>query len=133
MRTLRARLADGPTKGLIAWVVIFGGFVFGAYQLQENRDLIDRIEREGVERRQQSCQLFESDHLADVQALRRTYHYLGGLSARERRTGINRALLVNLPRTEQEARTDSAPDFCDKPGVGLPEPDPVVPERPRGL
>ena len=50
-----------------------------------------------------------------------------------------------------QARTDVAPDFCDEPGakaeklwrdshgkqgappVGLPEPDPVVPQRPAGI
>jgi hypothetical protein len=35
-----------------------------------------------------------------------------------------------LSTTEAEARMDDAPPFCDDEGIGLPEPDPVVPPRP---
>jgi hypothetical protein len=88
---------------------------------------------EQAERRDQNCHLFEGDHLRDVEDLRSTYKYLNQLTAVERRTAINQAILRSLPMAEGEARVDRAPDYCDAPGVGLPEPDPVVPDRPLGL
>lgn len=90
-------------------------------------------DREGVERRDQSCRLFEGQHLADVRRLRRTYRYLLSLSATEREMALNQFVLRSLPQTEREARLDRAPDYCDEPGVGRSEPDPVIPHRPAQL
>jgi hypothetical protein len=98
-----------------------------------NRLLVQTIEREGVQRRDQLCQLFETDHLADVKRLKRTYQYLEAVSRRKRRGALNAEITRGLPDLEREAAADSAPDFCDAPDVGLPEPDPVVPERPQSL
>lgn len=109
----------------------------------EQSDLIERIEREGRERRDQTCFLFETDHAADVKSLSDVYEYLDALDATERRLSINRGLIATLPDREREAGADQAPDFCDEPGadaeargepsVGLPEPDPVIPKRPPSL
>jgi hypothetical protein len=68
-----------------------------------------------------------------VRALRKTYLYLEQLKPAERRTTLNRFILHKLPSVEREARTDQAPGFCDEPGIGLPEPDPRIPQRPKGL
>lgn len=85
------------------------------------------------ERLDQTCTLFETDHLRDVKKLRHTYRYLLALRPDERDDTINRFVRRDLPELERDARTDSAPEFCDEPGRGLPEPDPVVPRRPRAL
>jgi GAF domain-containing protein len=86
-----------------------------------------------TERRHQICLADEREHLQQVDQLRVTYDYLSGLTDRQRRTALNRALLQQLPMVEKQANTDVAPEFCDEPNVGLPEPDPLVPERPPGL
>lgn len=84
-------------------------------------------------RRDQSCKITEGQQRAEVQSLRRTYSYLLSLSTKERRDPINRAVLAGLPTQEAQARQDNAPAFCDDPGYGEPEPDPVVPRRPAAL
>jgi hypothetical protein len=94
---------------------------------------IVRFEADVNDRRDQTCRLFERDHLADVERLRGTYKYLNGLAPVQFEDTLNQAILRQLPDLESEARVDSAPDYCDEDGVGLPEPDPVVPKRPAGL
>ena len=82
-----------------------------------------------VERLDQTCTLFETDYLEDVRQLKATYKYLLDLPESEWRLTINQTVVRGLPRLEGEARTDSAPDFCDEPGRGLKEPGPVVPKK----
>jgi hypothetical protein len=72
----------------------------------EDARLVDQRER-----LDQLCTLFETSHLEDVRQLRRTYRYLAQLSQAERQATINRFILAQLPTTEREAQTDSAPDF----------------------
>jgi hypothetical protein len=102
--------------------------------------LFDRLRDEGAQRRNQTCVIFERKQKKDVDQLRDTYHYLAQLSPREyaeakagRGELLNRAVIANLPKTVADAKEDDAPEFCDAPGVGLPEPDPVLPKRPRRL
>ena len=87
------------------------------------------VKIESAERRDQTCNLFETDHLQDVKRLRATYRYLAGLPRDERTRPLTQAVLRSLPALEREARSDPAPQFCDETFVGLPEPDPVVPKR----
>jgi hypothetical protein len=89
-----------------------------------------RISQEGNERRHQICLAAEREHLAAVDRLKRVYAYLTGDN---RQPALDRVALAELPRTEEQARWDVAPEFCDVPGLGLPEPDPVVPGRPAGI
>lgn len=92
--------------------------------------LVFQFEREQAERRDQLCGLFEADHLADVKVLQGRYRLL---SDPDRRAllgpGLTRLVVLGLGEIEREARTDTAPEFCDAAGVGLPEPDPVLPAR----
>jgi type II secretory pathway pseudopilin PulG len=105
------------------------------------RRLAVRLEMEGRDRRDQTCTLNERDHLQDVRALRRTYARLPeALDFYEQiapnegfRQFLRSAVAADTQRLEKEARVDRAPEFCDEPGYGLPEPDPVIPERPEGL
>lgn len=107
--------------------------------VRANDAAIEAIEREGRERRDQTCEIFENQHLEHVKNLRSTYRYLRTLPKSEYGTTLVKAILRGLPATEREARTDQAPDYCDEPGVkaekagadpiGLPEPDPRVPRK----
>lgn len=102
-----------------------------------------KIDEEGVERRDQICLSAEREHLRDVNQLKATYKYLLSLTPEDARSSLNRTITLQLPQTEERANTDVAPSFCDEPGalaekkgarpVGLPEPDPVIPERPAAV
>lgn len=100
-----------------------------AQQADRSAQLAIQLEREGAERRDQMCRLFETQHAIDVERLYRTYEYLNDLPRAEWGKPLTRAIVVDLPRLEDEARRDSAPAFCDEEGVGLPEPDPDLPAR----
>lgn len=83
-------------------------------------------------RRDQSCTQSERKHLEDVKQLRRTYAYLVDPAKFGDRKGsdLYNVVLAQIERTERQARIDPAPKFCDEPGIGLPEPDPVLPTSP---
>jgi hypothetical protein len=128
------------TRTLIL-VMVLSGLAFGALAaivtstILENHSAIDLIEREGRERRDQSCMLSERQHLQDVIQLRRTYRYLVDPEKFGDRKGsdLYNVVLAQLGRTERQARIDRAPQFCDEPGIGLREPDPRIPQRPFGI
>ena len=109
-----------------------------AYQAgQDAKQAITRIAEEGKERRGQICLSFETTHLNEVQRLTDTYRFLRNLPESERDTTLTKAIVQNLPQLERDAKSDQdsdgifVPGYCDDKGVGLPEPDPVVPERPK--
>jgi hypothetical protein len=91
------------------------------------------LKKETTERLDQSCTIFEQQHLEDVIQLAKTYQYLDNLSVQQRTEGLNVFIIKDLPETEKKAKTDSAPDFCDEPNLGLPEPDPTLPTKPAWL
>lgn len=96
---------------------------------------INRIRRESLERRDQSCLGDELEHLKDVRRLRQTYKFL--LDPPPSLRDLVPLVRIQLPVVEDDAR-DRAPLFCDETQpdgspVGLPEPDPRIPERPRAL
>lgn len=121
---------QGPFRGILAWVLVFGTIIFVAVTGANQRAQIDK---ESDARADQACQLFEQSHYNDVQQLKQTYAYLKQLSPEERKQPLNRFIIVRLPITEKQASKDTAPEFCDQPGLGRPEPDPVVPKRPANL
>lgn len=98
----------------IAWVLYAGGV-------------------EQRERRDQSCEIAERKQRVDVKRLRDTYAYAVRIPVEERGTQLNQAILEQIPQVEMDARLDDAPSFCDEEGIGLPEPDSRVPERPASL
>jgi hypothetical protein len=109
--------------------------------VQQNKATNVRVAAETVERRDQLCTSLEGAHLDEVNQLRDTYRFIGELSVKEvTHDPLTRFVVLNITKTEEDARTDEAPDYCDEPGaeaekkgaapVGLPEPDPVVPGRP---
>lgn len=110
--------------------VAVGLALWGVIGTQAN---VSRLEKESHDRIDETCRISETKQKSDVDALAATYRYLGQLKAAEFSQAINRAVLAGLPRTVREAQTDDAPDYCDEPHVGLPEPDPVLPKRPPGI
>jgi hypothetical protein len=117
-------------KATAAWVFIFVYVtVVAAVGFDSQRD----FNAEALRARDANCLQFERDHLADVTQLRQTYFYLAQLRDDELGDAINRFVIARLPETERLARTDTSPDYCDAPGLGLPEPDPVLPKRPAGF
>jgi hypothetical protein len=97
------------------------------------RDAVQRIEREGRERRDQTCTRDERRFASEVRSLRQTYDYFLRLSPAERKTD-RIAAVVDLVEVEQETRDERPPPFCSAPGLGLPaEQVPEIPERPREL
>jgi hypothetical protein len=133
----RTRWSD--RDGLSAWWGRWGStlvnvFAVGmaAYAVLGVRSHVDDLEREGRARVDSTCTIFERKQATDVDALARTYEYLAGLSGKQFTEPLNRAVLAQLPRTIREAQTDDAPLYCDKAGVGLPEPDPPGPCPKRG-
>jgi hypothetical protein len=121
----------------LAWKVLIAlGPILGAIAIFTSVLLWDTQEEEGDERRHQSCTLFESDHLADRDELVATYDFLAAIKPHERDTALVNIVVGTLPEKEREAHTDGAPDFCDGKDqdgndIGLEEPDPVVPCRPK--
>jgi hypothetical protein len=143
-----------PTLRLLAFVLVAAASIFAAartYDIAaENKATIERVEEnqrkialEGVQRRDQICLAAEREHASHVTRLTRTYEYIVSLPAEAfdpkfAANQINLAVLRQLPQTEDEAKSDVAPEFCDVtlPGnvpVGMPEPDPIVPERPEKI
>lgn len=147
-----------PTLRLLAFLLVFAAAIFSSVRTfevadqtrelaQKNSAVLRRINMESTERRNQICLSDEREHKENVDRLVRTYGYIESLTPRQRGNAINQAVILQLPVTEKTAQTDTAPDFCDEPGVkneklyqrtqgeqgkppvGLPEPDPVVPKR----
>lgn len=86
-------------------------------------------QNETKDRVSQTCELFEGAHLNDVTQLKQTYKYIDALGPREVKDTINQFIISGLPELELKARSDPAPEYCDEPDVGLPEPDPVLPKK----
>jgi hypothetical protein len=98
------------------------------------------LDRETSERRNQTCKWFEGDHLEDVKDLKRTYArmpealaFYTAAAPNSLRPFLKSIIAADLARLEKEAMVDAAPEYCDESGIGLPEPDPVIPERPKDL
>lgn len=121
--------------------------VFSVVGYSKSSSAIEHVDRERQQSetdrlvaRDQSCMLNERDHLQDVQELRRTYdrlpealEFYDQVAPTEGfRVFLRQAVEADVRRLEKEARVDRAPEVCDEPGFGLPEPDPVIPERPPG-
>lgn len=97
---------------------------------RSNRENFQQYTKESKDRRSQSCRGDEQEHLDNVNQLKQTYKILSDPKLRaEFDPGIIQFAIVNLPVLERKARVDQAPEFCDEPGFGLPEPDPVVPKK----
>lgn len=86
---------------------------------------------ETAERRDQSCRTDETKQENDVKQLRRTYEFIED-PPEELRDLVPMAM-AQVAEVEADAVEDDAADFCDEDGVGLDEPDPVLPLPPAVL
>lgn len=93
------------------------------------KQAIARSDKEGRDRRDQTCTIAERDYAFQVNQLRGTYRYLASLSKAESQSTLNQFVVRNLPQQERRLRLEHPPSFCDKPGIGLPEPNPVLPKH----
>lgn len=96
----------------------------------------EKIQQEGVERRDQTCVLFEREQLAATFRVVRTYEYLDELPREDYGSNLTRAIVRGLPEQETDARLSQAPPFCDEKTengreIGLPESknDPKLPKH----
>ena len=132
-RGQRGRTSKSP------WLSYGAAIAVAVFTFFTTQHALHRIDREGTERRSDTCRSFEAQHLQEVQRLKATYDYLQVLDAKQLRSPINRAVIKGLPQLEAEARSDQdllgvyVPKYCDLPNTGLPEPDPAVPTRPPTL
>lgn len=139
-RWLPRLLAVSVAVNLIA-VLVLGvgsiGFIQNALRLDDTERALEKaeqalrhVEEEAVERKDADCVKDERDHFAKVNQLAQTYTFL---KTADPDSDLYQAVLPQLPEIEAEARRDLAPEYCDEPNVGLPEPDPVIPPRPKNL
>jgi hypothetical protein len=77
----------------------------------------------------------EGEQAAEIRDLQRTYDFLLRQPPRDLQNDQTLAgeIVRGLAQIEEEAHRDNAPAFCDEPGIGLPEPDPMIPHRPAVL
>lgn len=109
-----------------------------------NRDLLEKQESEGRDRRDSFCRGQELAHLQEIKDLRRSYDYYSdpppGLEAllRDRRSIEQLLERERAARSDTDGKGEFVPEYCDDPGFGLPEirgkdgklHDPTVPQRP---
>lgn len=108
-----------------------------AWALWIQQGTVNDLDREAQERTDGQCTIFEGQHLDDVTALSNTYAYFLTITPEDTNDAIFKFAVRQLPATEARAYKDRAPDYCDAQvdghDVGLPEPDPKIPPRPKGL
>lgn len=119
------------TAGLILGTLILAGIVAALIAVAiQSHDAITQIQSEGADRRDQTCLLFERQHLQDVSALKRTYDYLVNLTADDLKDPLNQAVLHGISETEDKAKASIPPSYCAPTDVGSPIPFPKLPQRP---
>lgn len=126
LRAVWRDLVPAIAIGLATWSVIV------------QQGTVNDLKAEAALRTDGQCTIFEGQHADDVQSLTSTYSYLLTVEPEDRDDAIFQFVVRNLPVTEARAYKDRAPDYCDLEtddggDVGLPEPDPEVPDRPAGL
>lgn len=120
---------DRHEKGLLrgAVLVMFVTSLVTAYlgfTAQRDRDKdFKAFLSESAVRRDQACRSDERKDRDQVQQLAQTYLILGSETARAKlQPGlVDLIVTLSLPQLEKDARNPDAPDYCNQPGVGLPE------------
>jgi hypothetical protein len=104
---------------LVAMALAAASILLSAWLFSSVAGQQDKLNAEGISRRDQNCIVFERMHQVDVIQVRSTYAYLADLSPQQLAEPINRAILAQLPTTEKRMRKSRAPTYCANPGVGL--------------
>jgi hypothetical protein len=151
--TVRTLDAVFKKSGLIICLVIATlAVAIAGYAVRNVEQAVDDIAKiqqaqaaEGLERRDQTCLVFERDARVAVEAFRderrrlnRTLGYIRRIPPSEMDSQLNREIIAGLPQARdevvkkwREARLTAAPVYCDEHGaevVGLPEPNLKLPE-----
>jgi hypothetical protein len=95
----------------------------------DNAIFIRQINRDGADRRDESCHYFEQQEALAVKQIRRTYSYLDRVAGPDRHSLLTREIVQGLPDQYRQAQADKAPKYCDEPGIGLAEPGPELPKQ----
>jgi len=136
------RSTDGPVQGKVwaflnkteavfAKITPLVSLIVATLAVAVTLYVVNLVINEGKERRDQNCLLFERQAHVAARRLQDTYAYLRTLPRDDYGSSITRAILRNLPVTEADARASVAPEYCSRPGVGLPDlpSDPKIPMR----
>lgn len=124
---------------LVALVLAGASMFLSALLYGRSVDTTNRIEAETTERRDQACRGYEAVYRNEVKELGNTYDFF--LHPPKEFEGLLKdpRVIQSLRDSERDARSDAdgygqfVPPACDDPGIGLPEPDPVAPPRPKEL
>lgn len=107
--------------GLLAYLCCFAAVGLLAWQAFSLRHEIR-------DRRDQTCHSLERQHRDDVNLLWAQYRFLNDPPQPVGRFAVTQVLVLTR-QLDNLARHDPAPDYCDEPGMGEPEPDPPLPQR----
>lgn len=103
------------------------------------KQAIRQVEREGRQRRDQTCRGAEGQHLQEIIDLRRTYDFYANPPPEFASLLQNPLVIQNLREDVRNATHDNdrfgvfVPTYCDERGIGRKEPDPKLPKPPASL
>lgn len=133
----RVRIAFGMALGALILAAVTLLISAGLYA--RSVDATNDINREGAARRDQACRGAEGAYKTEIEQLRQTYDYFAHPPKGLEQTIKDPRVVQTLHDQERDAAKDTdrfgqfvAP-YCDESGVGLKEPDPTLPKRPKGL
>lgn len=125
---------------LWAFILVAAAAIYSNIQLYQitktNRDIISQAAADTRERRNQACTGSEATHKQEVIDLERSYRFYKDPPQEFRNLLANPLFKKSFLEAERAAIQDGdqygefVSKFCDDPGIGLPEPDPTIPERP---
>lgn len=103
------------------------------------KQAIREVKREGRRRRDNTCQGSEGQHLQEIIDLRRTYKFYSDPPPEFAGLLQNPLVIQNLREDLRNAKQDDdrfgvfVPAYCDEPGIGRKEPDPIIPKPPASV
>jgi hypothetical protein len=86
---------------LVAMALAAASILLSAWLFSSVAGQQDKLNAEGISRRDQNCIVFERMHQVDVIQVRSTYAYLADLSKAQLAEPINRAILAQLPNDRE--------------------------------
>jgi hypothetical protein len=133
-RAVNKALKMYTRRAIVGFLILLAGVFYAISAGQKHDDDARKLTAsEGAKRQDQICRVFESQHLREVNALSDRHQFIeDAIKANEEGSLLVQALIRQLPEVDAAARQDPAPDFCDEKvngkDLGLPEPDPFIPE-----
>lgn len=144
---LSARLAGVAAvirKPWMPWLLLVLVLFLSAYAVErslsaanEAKETTSRLEGEVTERRDVGCIGAEAKHAEEIRDLERTYEILRDPPAVYKELLKNPLVIDSFRETilaavnDEDTLGEFVSPFCDDPNIGLPEPDPILPETPQ--